>query len=79
MHKYNQINQELYVLISKKNNYKLQLKIKVQKSRNWSRLRYLISKYVIFTRLYLLNLLIKTSFLFNQTIIKVDIHIKLIE
>jgi len=34
MHKYNQINQELYMLISKKNTYKLQLKIKVKKSRN---------------------------------------------
>jgi len=51
----------------------------MKKSRNKYRLRYLILKNEIFMQLYLLNLLIKTSFLFNQTIIKIDIHIKLIE
>jgi hypothetical protein len=51
----------------------------VKKLRNKCRLRYLIFKDEIFMRLYLLNLLFKTSFLFNQTIIKIDIHIKLIE
>jgi hypothetical protein len=32
-----------------------------------------------FTLLYLLNLFIKINFLFNQMILKVDAHIKLIK
>jgi hypothetical protein len=43
------------------------------------KLRYLISQDVIFMLLYLLKFLIKIIFLFNQTIIKIDTHIKLIE
>jgi len=41
--------------------------------------RYLISQDKIFTRLCLLNLFIKINFLLNQTIIKIDTHIKLSE
>jgi hypothetical protein len=34
---------------------------------------------IIFIWLYLLNLFIKISFLFNQTILKIDTHNKLIK
>ena len=41
--------------------------------------RYLISQDEMFTWLCLLILLIKINFLFNQTIIEIDTHIKLNE
>jgi len=50
------------------------IKNKNGKNQDMCRLRNLISQDVKFTRLCLLNLLIKIIFLFNQMIIKIDTH-----
>jgi hypothetical protein len=65
------------MLISKKN-HKQWLNITIRKIKR-HRSRYLISQDIIFRWLYLQNLLVKIMFLFNQTIIKINTHIKLIE
>jgi len=51
----------------------------LKKLRNSYRLIYLILQDETFTWLCLLNVFIKIFFLFNQTIIETDTHIKLIE
>jgi hypothetical protein len=53
--------------------------MKLKKSRDRFRLRFLISQDRTFSQLYLLNCFMKIIFLFNQMIIKIYAHIKLIE
>ena len=51
----------------------------MEKSRGGCRSKYLISQHSLFTRLCLMILYINIIFLFNKIIIKINIHIKLIE
>ena len=57
-------------------NHQRYLKLKFEKLRNKYKSRYLISKYMTFTRL---NLYIKIIFLFKQIIIEIEKQIKLIK
>jgi hypothetical protein len=51
----------------------------MKKSKDRCKSIYLISQHGMFTRLCLMTLLIKIILLFNQMIVEVDTHIKLIE
>jgi len=51
----------------------------MKKSKHRCRSRYLILQHDIFTRMCLMTLLIKIILLFNQMIVEVDMHLKLIE
>jgi hypothetical protein len=77
---YMQSNKLRTVYINKwKKNINDDLILKLKKSKDIYKSKYLILQDVTFKRLCLLNLLIKIIFLSNQTIIKINTHIKLIE
>jgi len=77
---YMQSNKLRTVYINKwKKNINDDLILKLKKSKDIYKSKYLILQDVTFKCLCLLNLLIKIIFLSNQTIIKINTHIKLIE
>jgi hypothetical protein len=51
----------------------------MKKSKSEYKSRYLISQYGSSTQLHLMTIFIKIIFLFNQMIVEIDTHIKLIE
>jgi hypothetical protein len=51
----------------------------LKKSKDECKLRYVISQHGLFTRLCSMTLFVKINFLYNQMIVEIDTHIKLIK